>query len=132
MDRYVSTDRGPLLSHVLARINEWSAPNDPSFWSEHITHSGDNCVSVGKNPGDSKLSEAEDKVLDEIFEKFGSMSGWELADYVHTLPEWKNPNGRAFPIEYRDILEAMGEKSADIAIERELEALSEIDSLCMM
>jgi uncharacterized phage-associated protein len=132
-DRYVSMDRGPVLSHVLARINEGSAPNDPSFWAEHITHSGDYCVSVGKNPGDGKLSEAEDKVLDEIFEKFGSMTRWDLVEYVHTLPEWRNPNGSALPIEYRDILKALDKKPADIdAIERELEALSEIDSLCVI
>ncbi len=37
----------------------------------------------------------------------------------------------ALPIEYRDILKALNKKPADIgAIERELEALSEIDSLC--
>jgi hypothetical protein len=79
------------------------------------------------------LSEAEDKVLDEIFETFGNMTRWDLVDYVHTLPEWRNPNGSALPIEYRDILKALNKKPADIdAIERELEALSEIDSLCVI
>jgi uncharacterized phage-associated protein len=92
-DKYVFMDRGPVLSHVLDRINEGSAPNDPSFWAEHIKHSGDYCVSLDKNPGDGKLSEAEDKVLDEIFEKFGKMTTWELVDYVHALPEWRNRNG---------------------------------------
>ena len=130
-DKYVSMDKGPVLSHVLDRINEGSAPNDPSFWAEHITHCEDYCVSLAKNPGDGKLSEAEDKVLDEIFEKFGNMTRWELVDYVHTLPEWKNPNGGALPIEYRDILKALKKKPADIdAIEGELAALAEIDSLC--
>jgi uncharacterized phage-associated protein len=130
-DKYVSMDKGPVLSHVLDRINEESAPDDPNFWAEHIKHAGDYCVSLGKDPGDGKLSEAEDKLLDEIFEKFGSMTRWQIVDYVHTLPEWRNPNGGALPIEYRDILKALNKKPADIdAIEGELEALSEIDSLC--
>jgi uncharacterized phage-associated protein len=73
-DKYVSMDKGPVLSHVLDRINEGPAPNDPSFWAEHIKHAEEYCVSLLKHPGDGKLSEAEDKVLDEVFEKFGSMS----------------------------------------------------------
>ena len=106
-DRYVSMDRGPVLSHSLDRINEGSAPNDPSFWAEHITHCGAYCVTLSKNPGNGKLSEAEDKLLDEIFAEFGKMTRWELVDHVHRLPEWKNPNGSAIPIEYRDILKAL-------------------------
>jgi uncharacterized phage-associated protein len=132
-DKYVSMNNGPVLSQVLDRITEEAAPNDPSFWAEHIKHSGDYCVSLENDPGDGKLSEAEDNLLDEIFEKFGSMTRWQIVDYVHTLPEWKNPNGGALPLEYRDILKALDKKPADIdAIERELEALSEIDSLCVI
>jgi uncharacterized phage-associated protein len=131
-DKYVSMDRGPVLSHILERINEGSAPNDPSFWAEHIKNAQDYSVSLDKSPGDGKLSEAEDNLLDEIFERFGHMTRWQLVDHVHTLPEWKNPNGSALPIEYRDILKAQNKKPSEIeAIERELAALAEIDSLCV-
>lgn len=46
--------------------------------------------------------------MDEIFRQYGQLTRWELVDLTHKLPEWKNPQGSAIPIQYRDILNAGG------------------------
>ena len=40
-DHYVSTDNGPVLSEILKRIDDGSAPGEPTFWTSHIVPCGD-------------------------------------------------------------------------------------------
>ena len=70
-DTYVSMDKGPVLSHVLERINEGSSPDDPSFWAQHIVSVGNYEVELNEDPAGDALSEAEDEVLDEVFKVHG-------------------------------------------------------------
>jgi hypothetical protein len=65
------------------------------------------------------------QLLDEIFRQHGTKSRWELVDLAHKLPEWKNPQGGAIPIQYRDVLKAGGKTEIEIAaIEDELEGIA--------
>lgn len=131
MDTYVSMDKGPVLSHVLDRINEGPSPEDPSFWAQHIVSLGNYEVELNEDPAGEALSEAEDDLLDEIFKRFGSLTRWKIVEVVHKLPEWKDPHGGAVPIRYSDILKAFNKSPSEIdAIESELAALSRLDSLC--
>ena len=82
-DTYVSMDRGPVLSHVLDRINEGPSPQDPSFWAQHVTPSGNYEVELTIDPGGELLSEAEDELLDQVFKARGHLSRWEIVDLVH-------------------------------------------------
>jgi hypothetical protein len=78
-------------------------------------------VSLKADPDDDELSEAEVEVLEEIFKSFGRMSRWELVNLAHKLPEWKDPDGSAIAISYRDILEAQGISEDEVAaIEEEI------------
>lgn len=130
-DTYVSMDKGPVLSHVLDRINEGPSPNDPSFWAQHITPSGNYEVTLAIDPSDDLLSEAEEELLDAVFRAHGHLNRWEIVDLVHELSEWKDPHGGAIPIEYSDILKAFKKKPEEIrAIENELAALERVDALC--
>jgi uncharacterized phage-associated protein len=127
-DTYVSMDKGPVLSHVLDRINEGPSPEEASFWAQHITPTGNYEVTLTADPKDDLLSEAEDEMLDKIFHIYGHLSRWKIVDHVHTLPEWQDPHGGAIPIEYADILKAQNKKPEEIrAIESELKALNEVD-----
>ncbi len=131
-DTFVSMDKGPVLSHVLDRINEGGSPTDPSFWAQHITSSGNYEVTLSIDPASDLLSEAEDELLDEVFNSSGHLSRWEIVDFVHGLPEWENPHGSAIPIEYADILKAYKKSPSEIeAILNELDDLSQIDDLCV-
>lgn len=54
-------------------------------------------------------------VNEAVVSTAGSKSRWEMVDLTHTLPEWKNPQGGAIPITYRDILRAGGNTELEIA-----------------
>jgi hypothetical protein len=42
------------------------------------------------------------------------MTQWELRDYAHTLPEWRDPQGSSLPIQIGDILRAEGMSEEDV------------------
>ena len=125
-------DKGPVLSHVLDLITDGPNPAaGDTFWTRHISEPGHYEVSLKADPCSDLLSEAEDELLDEIFQKYGSLNRWALVDLVHALPEWKDPHGSAIPFGYADILGAQNKSPEQIrAIEDELDALIRIDALC--
>ena len=126
-DRYVSMDKGPVLSNVLDLINNGSRPPAESPWGDLISEPHSHSVSLisAEEPPDEELSRAEEELIDEIYAKFGSLSPWALVDFVHELPE-----GSAIPISYRDILHAVGKSDEDaVSIECELASVSTADDL---
>lgn len=128
-DSYVSMKHGPVLSGVLNLITD---PDDPSqvqtAWSKHISAPENYDVVLKEDSSGDLLSEVEDELLDEISGRFGHINRWKLVELVHTLPEWKDPEGSALPIEYREILTAQKKKPEEIqAIENELRSLAELD-----
>jgi uncharacterized phage-associated protein len=127
-DRYYSLDHGPVLSHVKNLIDESSS----SFWNQHIAAPSDYKISIVKDPGDDQLSVAEEKLIDEIYEKNRALNWWGLRNKSHELPEWKNPEGSSVPIEIDDILRAAGIKKKERErIERELEGYRAMDALAV-
>lgn len=129
-DCYVSMDRGPVVSRILDLITDEPSPGQETIWSEFVSRPVNYEVQLLKRPSFEELSRAEDALIQEIFERFGrGMNRWQLVEYTHTLPEWKDPGGGALPIEYRDILRAGGKTSGEIAeIENELENLALLET----
>ncbi len=129
-DRYVSMDRGPVLSRVLELVTEGGEPGAPSVWGASITEPSHYEVALKAEAGDDELSEAEVELLDRVFAEHGRKSRWELVKLTHTLPEWIDPHGSAIAISYRDILKAGGKSDLEIAaVEDELDELAETDWL---
>lgn len=127
-DRYVSMDHGPVLSRVLNLTSDGDAPECPSIWTESISAPSNYEVALKGEAGNDELSEAEESLLDEIFRQYGHLSRWELVKLTHKLPEWKDPQGSAIRISYRDILKAGGKSDLEIvAVDDELAELSETD-----
>lgn len=125
-DTYFSMRYGPVLSKTHDLITEMSSPEEDSFWLRHIRRV-ENDVQLFTNPGDEELSEADEALLEEIFQKYDVYRSdpFGFVRYLHTiLPEWKQveKGGRA-PIEYHDILVA-GKKSVEEIIEIESELRS--------
>ena len=122
-DWYVSMDHGPVLSFTLNLINMQPVPRHPGYWHTFISERNDHEVRLIKNAPTDMLSPAELGVLDEIDAQFGKMTQWELVEHVHTLPEWRDPEGSALPIELGDILRAEGRDEDDVErIQETLEA----------
>jgi uncharacterized phage-associated protein len=127
-DRYVSMDKGPVLSRVRDLITEES--QEPSFWVATISEPHQFKVSLIKEIELEELSDAETELLEEIFNRYGALGRWELVELTHDLPEWVDPQGSAVAISYSDILRNGGKTEAEIAvIEDELRALQRIDDL---
>jgi hypothetical protein len=123
-------DRGPVLSRVLDLATEEDLPGQKSIWSHHITEPEHYSVGLRSDPGEDELSTAELQLLDEIFRQHGNKSRWDLVDLTHKLPEWKNPQGSAIPIQYRDILKAGGKTDLEIAaVEDELEGVAFMENI---
>jgi uncharacterized phage-associated protein len=130
-DRYVSMDHGPVLSRVLDLINEIVEPQEKRQWSRLISSPEGHDVRLKvKNPPSGELSRAELRLIDEVFQKYGRKSRWELVHILHSLPEWEDPEGGAIPIGYADILNASGKSQLEInAILHELENVGTAESL---
>jgi len=131
-DRYVSMDHGPVLSVTLNLINGGYA-DFGEMWSNAISAKDGAEVEL-RNPKldfvPNELSQAEEDLLSSIFDQYGYWNRWKLVEYLHTLPEWQDPNGSAIPITYRDILAAGDKKPAEISmIEEELESLAAVDNI---
>lgn len=129
-DLFVSMPHGPVLSRTLNLITDEPDPDRESYWRHYISEPHDYSVRLlGAAPND-QLSQAEEALLDSVFEKFGQLSKWQLRDLSHDLPEWRDPNGSSVPISIRDILLGQGVSEADAAaIEQELEALTIAEKL---
>jgi uncharacterized phage-associated protein len=104
-DNYVSMDHGPVLSQTYNLIRDGGS----RLWSEHISAPfGDYEIRLlGQKPAIEKLSQAEEKLLDEIFTRYGGANRWDLV-------EWRDPHGSSIPISIRDILRALGEPEEEI------------------
>lgn len=122
-DSYVSMPHGPVLSFTLDRINLPKDPgDDASYWQQVISERENHEIRLltDDSPSDA-LSPAEEEVLDEVYREYGQMDQWQLRDFSHTLPEWRDPKGSSVKIRIREILmsEGVSEDEA-LDIEREL------------
>lgn len=116
-DSYVSMPYGPVLSATLDRINE-PEMYVGGYWEQHITPKHDFEVAL-KAPDapipNDQLSQAEEALIDEVFERYGHMSRWDLVTLTHALPEWTDPQGSSLPINPEDILLSEGYSEEDVA-----------------
>jgi uncharacterized phage-associated protein len=124
-DRHVSMDNGPVTSKILSLITE---DRPKPIWSQYISAPlGEYEVRLLKNAPTDRLSRAEEKLMDEIFERYGRRNRWDIIDNVmHNLPEWQNPQGSSIPISVRDILKAAGESEDEIrSVLKELQSIAD-------
>jgi uncharacterized phage-associated protein len=127
-DTYFSLPHGPVLSSTYALISEGNAPGLPSYWLDHLSSPSNYEIKILKPCSTEELSQAEENVIQEVFDQFGHMDKWKLVDLLHeTLPEWKDPSGSCSPIEIEDILAA--ENFTQESID---EIIGEIEEVAMM
>jgi len=129
-DSYVSMDHGPVVSTIYNLIRRLI---ERPTWTEFISVPMGDCnkeVSLLKKELKlSRLSRAEEKLIKQVFDKYGHWNRYTLRDFVmHRLPEWQDPEGTSIPIPISDILKAGGESEEEIAaIERELNSIREAE-----
>lgn len=127
-DRYVSMDNGCVLTQTnnLLVLESYL----PSYWKQYISPPKGYDVELLSEPEFDELSPAELSLINEVYEKFGHLSRWDLVEISHELPEWRNPQGSSIPIDYKDILRLAGKTEEEIIdILSEMEAVSEFEHI---
>lgn len=124
-DSYTSMDHGPVLSQTLNLVHGDSQTE--GLWGKAISIPENNEVSLIEDPGNDRLSEAEESLIREVFDQHGAKSRWEIRDFTHTLAEWQDPKGSSIKIDYKDILRAGGKTEAEIE-----SILEDIENLALM
>lgn len=127
-DRHVSMPHGPVVSNT---YNLMMDDAEKPFWSKFISAPlGDYELELIAECPTDKMSRAEERLLAEIFERYGHMTRWQLRDYTHGLPEWHDPHGSSLPISVDEILEAQGLSTADIeAITNDIKQVEKAEHL---
>jgi uncharacterized phage-associated protein len=122
-DCFVSLDIGPVVGRICELVRGEPAPNSARVWRRFISDPDHYEVHLLADPGSGELRARELSLIEAIFEQHGRQDRWSLVEYTRALPEWTYPNGRALPIEYRDILKSAGKTDAEISrIEEALES----------
>lgn len=125
-DRWVAMKHGPVLSNVYSLIVDEQAARSSGVWARYISAPDQYEVQLLSNdvPND-KLSRAEEKLIDEMYEGYGHYNRWDLVEHLHNvLPEWNNPGETSRPISLRDILGLEHTDADTEAIEQELRAFA--------
>ncbi|NJL39608.1 MAG: SocA family protein [Leptolyngbyaceae cyanobacterium SM1_4_3] len=123
-DHYVSMDYGPVLSGVYDLVKGTPVDNALPLWAKFISSRHENQVTLLADPGDDDLSEAEEEIIQQVYQTFGQFDPFHVAEWTHDLPEWKDPHGSAIPISVEDILKNVGKSDVEIA-EIQQEAIRE-------
>lgn len=112
-DRYVSMDRGPVLSGTYDLIMGRNL-SSCGIWDQYITHIAQYDIALNSIPEIKKLSKAEIDILSETYEKFGNMDRFAISELTHDFPEYKNPHGSSISISLEEMLAALGYNAGDI------------------
>jgi uncharacterized phage-associated protein len=128
-DTYTSMDHGPVVSTIYNLIRRLIKGQT---WEEYISPpmgDANKEIALQKQFKLSRLSRAEEKLIKEVFNKYGHWNRYKLRDFVmHKLPDWHDPEGTSIPISISDILKAGGEKEEEIkAIEKELNGIGKVE-----
>lgn len=113
-DHYVSMDYGPVLSGIYDLIKGRPVDDALPLWSKFISPRENNHISLLGDPGDGELCEEEEEILQQVYDTFGHLDPFEVAEWTHDLPEWKDPEGSAIPIMVEEILKILGKSDAEI------------------
>ncbi len=112
-DHYVSMPYGPVNSLSYSAVN---GQIKAEGWNEFIADKANHELALKKpvdNANLDELSDAELETLGSVWEKFGTLDQWQIAEWTHdNCPEWEDPDGSSFPIPHERILKFLGHANA--------------------
>lgn len=112
-DKLVSMDNGPVLSITLNHMNGF-LESQADGWDAWVSDRRDYLISLNREIRDPhqdllQLSDAELKLLEEIWQEFGRLGSFQLAELTHNMcPEWEDPHGSSMPISRSRLLRSIG------------------------
>jgi len=124
-DKFAAMKEGMVLSCVLDLISQKKQHLPQSQWHQFIPRPAPYVYTVRFSglPDASQLSEAEIALIDEVFARHRKKSEWQLRDFTHALPEWRDPGNSSVSVPYEEVLKAAKVPQSEIeAIAREAAA----------
>jgi uncharacterized phage-associated protein len=114
LDEFYSMKDGPVASATLNGIN---GRLNKSLWAKWIKVDGRQVTAArARKRGEfDQLSNADIRVLDAVWAKFGKLSDHQIWEYVHSkenVPEYTKVDSGRVQIRYSDILAALDKDSA--------------------
>ena len=115
-DRHVAMAHGPVTSNIYDLIKQSIGENHPlTLWNAHIKSIGDKKVALIQDPGQSELSRAELKLIEEVYSADGNKDRFELRDASHRdFKEWEDPGRSSVAIPITKILAALGASEDEV------------------
>lgn len=115
-DHGASMEHGPVLSVTYNLIKGEGLPTRQAQWDAFLGKDGYRVV-LTRDPGTGKLSRYELQLLQEVSDKYSTMTDDELSDLTHDFPEWSEPGKSSIPIPLEKLLEAIGRTDVDAVLE---------------
>lgn len=112
-DRYVSMDKGPVLSRVYSLILSKGEPG--TWWPKLIERRDDYDVRLAGPTNLGSLSEADIEILVEVEQLYRKFHAYRLSVMTHEeFQEWEDPKGSSLEIPVERLLQVLGKKDNDI------------------
>lgn len=124
-DRYVSMDKGPVLSRVYDFIKGRGETHDLETWRSFFSDREHHKIRCKQPVNVNRLSPWEQELLSKAFEMTSSVPSYQLAAWTHSIfPEWQDPHGSSVPIDPKMILRLANKSEQEIQdIEDEVQSM---------
>ena len=121
-DRVCAMKHGPVLSNILNLIKGRVPRSDE--WARHLqTLPESHRVRLIDDPRTGSLCRASRELMDDVFDRYGSMPRFQLRDLTHRFPEWKAyyTKKTSTTIPWEEILRLQGREEMVKAAQRLIE-----------
>lgn len=112
-DTLVSMDHGPVNSLTYNYINGTA---ESVHWDAFMADGARHMVALSNSSLSEEaldeLSDAEIRVLGEVWARFGHMDRFQIRDWTHeNCPEWDDPRGSSTAIRYSHVFKFLGKRN---------------------
>ena len=112
-DKLVSMDHGPVNSLTYNYINGTAESQE---WDSFMADGAQHMVALSNDrlteDDLDELSDAEVRVLGEVWARFGHMGLFKIRDWTHkNCPEWDDPRGSSASIRYAHVFKFLGKQN---------------------
>jgi uncharacterized phage-associated protein len=103
-DEFYNLPNGQILSTTLDLIK---GTMEGEFFPRFFSKPRGFQILILEDPSISKLSKADVKILETVYQKYGNLDQWQLSKICHELPEWENPGFSRLPIPYERLMKVL-------------------------
>ncbi|WP_072620416.1 Panacea domain-containing protein [Spirulina major] len=97
-DEFVSMKYGPVLTRIYDYVKPQGGRVFSDYWSSYIATVASPrnpqkkvYITLIDDPGDDELSPIEEDILRAVYQEFGHLDPFKVAEWTHSLPEWIDP-----------------------------------------